>query len=927
MHKKNLLAAPADISSKDQPLRDDIRLLGRILGDTLREQEGNETFELIESVRRAAVRFRKTQDERDRDQLEKMLDDLSPRDTLMVVRAFSYFSQLSNIAEDLHHNRRRRSHLKAGSPPQEGSLQLALDRLQGRHTGAATLQAFFNKALISPVLTAHPTEVQRKSILDCQLIISGLLSMRDRNKDMTPDEIAENEEALRRFVLILWHTRMLRTSKLTVQDEISNGLAYYSYTFLTEIPKIYADLEKQLEKRYGEHITTPPFLRIGSWIGGDRDGNPFVTHEVMQNAAERHSSMILEHYLAEVNTLGTRLSLSSRLVEVSGELEAFAAQSQDRATSREDEPYRRALIVIYSRLAATAKQLDHRVDHLHPVDPSARPYADAQEFIADLDIIIASLNNHGATYLARGRISHLKRAVEVFGFHLAPLDMRQHSAVHEQVACELLEVAGFKGYVQMDEAARCQALLSALQAGRHLAADMEKFTQTVQGELRIMQTAADIHRRFGRTALPNYIISMTNGVSDMLEAALMLQQSGLLDVRDAPALHINIIPLFETIADLRGCGAIMDELFSVPYYRELLQSRGNTQEVMLGYSDSNKDGGYLTANWELYKAELGLVKVFEKHGVDLRLFHGRGGTVGRGGGPSYQAILAQPPGSVNAQIRITEQGEVIGSKYSDPEIGQRNLEILIAATMEATLLHHHGDDSAMPEFHRIMEALSSEAFAAYRRLVYETPGFNDYFFAATPICEIAELNIGSRPTARRATSNIEDLRAIPWVFSWSLNRAILPGWYGFGSAVQKFVELEGDAGLLQLQAMNKNWAFFRGLLSNMDMVLSKTDMGIASRYAELVPDAALRSRIFGAIEAEWQRTIDMLFAITGATSLLQDNPTLARSLTTRTPYIDPLNHLQVALLHRHRAGDDDVLVKRAIHLTINGIAAGLRNSG
>jgi phosphoenolpyruvate carboxylase len=371
----------------------------------------------------------------------------------------------------------------------------------------------------------------------------------------------------------------------------------------------------------------------------------------------------------------------------------------------------------------------------------------------------------------------------------------------------------------------------------------------------------------------------------------------------------------------------MDELFALPFYQQLLSSRGNTQEVMLGYSDSNKDGGYFTANWELYKAEVELVKVFEKHGIEMRLFHGRGGTVGRGGGPSYDAILAQPPGSVNAQIRITEQGEVISSKYSNPEIGRRNLEILIAATMEATLLHHHGDDSTMPEFHRIVEALSHDAFVAYRHLVYETPGFTDYFFTATPIREIAELNIGSRPSSRKATDKIEDLRAIPWVFSWGLNRTLLPGWFGFGSAVQQFIEREGDAGLKQLQAMNQHWAFFRGLLSNMDMVLSKTDMGIASRYAELVPDEALRNRIFGEIEAEWRRTLEMLFAITGTNTLLAENPTLARSLTTRTPYIDPLNHLQVALLHRHRAGDNNEKVKRAIHLTINGIAAGLRNSG
>jgi phosphoenolpyruvate carboxylase len=923
----NLLAAPADISSKDVPLREDIRLLGRILGDTLREQDGVETFDLVESVRRAAVRFRKTHDERDGDQLEQMLDNLSPGDTLAVVRAFSYFSQLCNIAEDLHHNRRRRAHLKAGSKPQQGSMKLALDRVQAKNVSAEAMQEFLDKALISPVLTAHPTEVQRKSILDCQLVISRILAERDR-LDMTPEEFEENEETLRRFVLILWQTRMLRTIKLTVPDEIKNGLTYYTYTFLSEVPQIYANLEKQLEKRFGKRMQVPPFLRIGSWIGGDRDGNPFVTHEVMHNAAERQSALILEHYLSETHLLGHRLSLSTRLVDISDELAAFSAQSSDEAPTREDEPYRRALIAIYSRLAATAKHLGHRSSHLRPIDPDAEPYADAREFIDELDILIDSLYGHHGTYLARGRLANLRRAAEVFGFHLAPLDMRQHSGVHEQVVSELLEHGAVRaGYSQLDESARREVLLEALRAGKHLAPDLEKFSHQVQGELRIMRTAAEIHRRFGRAALPNYIISKTDQVSDLLEVALMLQQAELLEDREQPQLHINIIPLFETIADLRGCGEIMDELFSIPWYRELLVSRDNVQEVMLGYSDSNKDGGYLTANWELYKAELQLVEVFEKHGIELRLFHGRGGTVGRGGGPSYQAILAQPPGSVNAQIRITEQGEVIGSKYSDPEIGRRNLEILLAATMEATLLHHHGDDSTMPEYHRIVEGLSQDAFAAYRKLVYETPGFEDFFFAVTPIHEIAELNIGSRPSSRKASNKIEDLRAIPWVFSWSLTRIILPGWYGFGSAVEKFLEQEGDAGLKQLQAMNRDWAFFRGLLSNMDMVLAKTDMGIASRYAELMPDEALRDRIFDMIEIEWRRTVKMLFAITGATSLLQENPTLARSLTNRIPYIDPLNHLQVSLLHRHREGDDDERVKRAIHITINGIAAALRNSG
>jgi phosphoenolpyruvate carboxylase len=920
----NLIAASTDISSKDLPLRDDVRLLGRILGDTLREQEGEKSFQLIENVRRAAVRFRKTQDDRDRVQLEQTLDALSPSETLVVVRAFSYFSQLSNIAEDLHHNRRHRAHLKAGSPPKDGSLLLALERIEEKHISKESLQAFLDSALISPVLTAHPTEVQRKSILDCQLIISSLMSDRDR-VDMTPDELADNEEALHRFVLILWQTRMLRTAKLNVRDEIKNGLEFYRYTFLTEIPKIYAGLEKQLEARFGSDIKIPPLLRVGSWIGGDRDGNPFVTHDVMSDAVQQHSSLVFEHYLNETHILGTRLSLTDRLVEVSDELRQLSDASSDKAPSRSDEPYRRALILIYSRLSATARHLGHEISHPPPVDKHAQSYATPEEFLVDLDVLIDSLFQHGAVYLARGRIAYLRRAVEVFGFHLAPLDMRQHSAIIEQTVSELFShSSGKANYADLDEAGKRSVLLAALQAGKILMSDLKQYSDIAQSELQIMQAAATIHQRFGRAALPNHIISKTDAVSDMLEIALMLQQVKLLE---GNKLHVNIIPLFETIEDLRGCGPIMDELFSIPYYRELLRSRGDTQEVMLGYSDSNKDGGYLTANWELYKAELVLVKAFDKHGIELRLFHGRGGTVGRGGGPSYDAILAQPPGSVNGQIRITEQGEVISSKYSNPEIGRRNLETLIAATMEATLLHHHGADSSMPEYHRIMEALSLDAFAAYRKLVYETPGFTEFFFTATPIREIAELNIGSRPSARKASDRIEDLRAIPWVFSWGLNRTLLPGWFGFGSAVKQFVAREGDAGLAQLQAMYKNWAFFRGLMSNMDMVLSKTDMGIASSYAELVEDVALRERIFGAINSEWESTVTMLFAVTGNTTLLQDNPAFARSLLTRTPYIDPLNHLQVALLQRHRAGDKNELVKRAIHLTINGIATGLRNSG
>ena len=916
---------------KDLPLREDIRLLGRLLGDTLREQEGDLTFELIENIRQTAIRFRREQAPEVRLELGAILDKLSHKSTVAVVRAFSYFSQLSNIAEDLHHNRRRRAHLCAGSPPQSGSVALALDRIFSGNAGnaAASLSDFFAKAIVSPVLTAHPTEVQRKSILDCQLSIARRLNERDRMQ-LTPDELRDNEEGLRRAILILWQTRMLRSARLSVHDEIENGLAYYRYTFLAEVPLLYAEIEDWLEHRTGEqapHI--PPFLRIGSWIGGDRDGNPFVTHQVMLHAAERQSALVLDHYLAEVHRLGRRLSLAERLVDVSDELEELAAASPDRAASRADEPYRRALIGIYARLAATSQRLGHTVTQRRPVGP-AEPYAESTEFVHDLDILIRSLKRHKSDWLARGALRHLRRAAEVFGFHLAPLDMRQHSQIHEQVVAELFEHGAHrKGYAALSEQERTEWLLAEITSPRPLLSAYLEYSETTQGELRILQMAAEIHRRFGRAALPNYIISKTDGVTDMLEVALLLKEVGLLQAGEAPRLDINIIPLFETIADLRGCGVIMDQLFSLPQYRKLLDSRGGVQEVMLGYSDSNKDGGFLTANWELYKAETELVKVFAKHKIELRLFHGRGGTVGRGGGPSYQAVLAQPPGSVNGQIRVTEQGEVIGSKYADPEIGRRNLETLVAATLESTLLSHDTLGKRAENYYQVMEMVAQDAFAAYRNLVYETPGFKRYFQESTPIREIAGLHIGSRPPSRTQSDRIEDLRAIPWVFSWSVNRAMIPGWYGFGSAVEAFVEREGEGekGLALLQEMHRTWPFMQTLLSNMDMVLAKTDMAIASRYAELVTDPKLREEIFGRIQAEWDRSVKWLFAVTGRTELLQDNPTLVRSLRNRTPYIDPLNHLQVELLRRYRSGDADDAVKRAIHLTINGIAAGLRNSG
>ncbi len=912
----------------DTDLREDTRYLGRLLGDTLREQEGEEIFELVEQIRQTAIQFRRGRDADAQRVLDDMLRGLDHDRAVVVIRAFALFSLLSNIVEDLHRNRQRRSaRMAEPGRPEAGSVTAALELVIRSGVGREALKDFFSGALVSPVLTAHPTEVQRRSILECQREINRLLIQRDRMQ-FTPEEAADNEESLRREVLVLWQTRLLRTVRLTVKDEIENGLAYYRSTFLREVPRVYGAIEAVLGSREDlADIGVPPFLVPGSWIGGDRDGNPFVTAEVMLHAARQHSIMAMNYYLETVQQLFGRMSLSNLIVAPPPELEALAEKSPDTSDFHLHEPYRRAFAQIYARLAASATALGHPTP-LHRPLGEREPYATAEEFIGDLDVVIASLEHQGSRRLARGAVGELRRAVDVFGFHLCPLDLRQHSGIHEATVAELFAVsAGRPGYAELDEATKIQWLLDELATARPLRSPYVRYSDEAKGELEIFAAASEIHARYGERALQNYIISKADSASDMLEVALLLKDVGLLKPGESPEVAVNIVPLFETIDDLRACARIMDAILSLPLYRKLVDSRGGIQEVMLGYSDSNKDGGYLTANWELYKAEVELVRVFARHGVTLRFFHGRGGTIGRGGGPSHLAILAQPPGTVNGRIRLTEQGEIIASKYADPEIGRYNLETLVSATMEATLLKRPGADAEVDGFHEVMEELSRHALKAYRGLVYETPGFESFFWQATPVGEMGELYLGSRPASRKKSTRIEDLRAIPWVFSWSLARIMLPGWYGFGSAVSAFIANHGTDGLLRLQRMHRDWPLLQSLLSNMDMVLAKTDMGVASRYADLVEDGQLHERVFGRIHAEWKLTIRHLLAITGQPGLLSSNPSLARSIRQRFPYIDPLNHLQVSLLKRYRGGETEGKVKRGILISINGIAAGLRNSG
>ncbi|KWA10035.1 phosphoenolpyruvate carboxylase [Burkholderia territorii] len=931
---------------KDGPLFEDIRYLGRLLGDVVREQEGDTVFDVVETIRQTAVKFRREDDSEAAQTLEKKLRKLTPEQTVSVVRAFSYFSHLANIAEDRHHNRRRRIHALAGSAPQPGTVAYALEQL--KTTGNASkrlLQRFFDDALIVPVLTAHPTEVQRKSILDAQHDIARLLAERDQ--PLTARERAYNESMLRARVTALWQTRMLRDARLTVGDEIENALSYYRATFLDELPALYGDIEAALAE-HGLSARVPAFFQMGSWIGGDRDGNPNVTAATLEEAINRQSAVILEHYLEQVHKLGAELSVSNLLVGANDAVKALAAASPDQSPHRVDEPYRRALIGIYTRLAASARV--RLGEGTVPVRSAGRgappvravPYADSEAFVADLKVLTASLDEHHGTSLAAPRLAPLVRAAEVFGFHLASIDLRQSSDIHEAVVAELFARAGVHAdYASLSEDDKLIALLAALADPRPLRSPYIEYSALAQSELGVFEKAREVRAQFGPRAVRNYIISHTETVSDLVEVLLLQKETGLLEgtfgaAHDGARNGLMVIPLFETIPDLRDAARIMREYFALPGIDALIAHQGAEQEVMLGYSDSNKDGGFLTSNWELYRAELALVELFRERKITLRLFHGRGGTVGRGGGPTYQAILSQPPGTVNGQIRLTEQGEVIASKFANPEIGRRNLETVVAATLEASLLPQSNAPAQLPAFEAAMQTLSDAAMASYRALVYETPGFTDYFFSSTPITEIAELNIGSRPASRKLQDpknrRIEDLRAIPWGFSWGQCRLLLTGWYGFGSAVSAYLDGAKDAAertrrVALLKKMNKTWPFFANLLSNMDMVLAKTDLAVASRYAQLVADRKLRKHVFERIVAEWERTSQALAEITGHTGRLATNPLLARSIKNRFPYLDPLNHLQVELIKRHRAGDTNARLRRGIHLTINGIAAGLRNTG
>ncbi|HEX5007903.1 MAG TPA: phosphoenolpyruvate carboxylase [Hyphomonadaceae bacterium] len=884
-----------------------VRMLGAVLGDVIREQDGEDVFRQIEDIRRASVSRHREASEATADALAAQLARLSVAETVRFVHSFACFLQIANIAED--HIQRRRGRAGDERPNTLAAVQRTLESQGVSREAMRTLLA---NGLVAPVITAHPSEARRKSVLDHQHAIGRDLDQLEHTR--SDHERQEIDTDIRQQVSILWRTRLLRNVRIAVEDEIENAASYFEDSFLPAIPALYAHWQEILG------ADMPSFLRVGSWVGGDRDGNPNVDGATMARALQMHAAAALRLYLKEIHRLGAQLSLSSRLTKVTSELAALAEESKDRSPQRSDEPYRRVLTGIYARTASTLTSLTGARAAQTPAF-EGKAYADPADLKSDLQTVQRSLLAHQGTSFSTGPLPDLIRAVDVFGFHLATLDMRQNASVHGRVVGELLALAGVSGdYEKLSEPERCRLLAGELGHGRPLSSPYAAYSDETQRELKTLAAAAEMKRRYGPESIRTYIISNTTAVSDLLEVYVLLKEVGLFRPGEAPETDVFAEPLFETIPDLRAAPQTMRTYLSLPLIREL-HRRSGVVEVMIGYSDSNKDGSYLTSIWELQKASRALEGVVSAEGLRLQLFHGRGGAVGRGGGSSFEALLAQPAGTVNGRIRITEQGEVVANKYGDPELARQSLETLVAGVALASL--GRGEGIPASEAHgETMDRLSQAAMQAYRKLVYDTPGFVDYFFAATPITEIAELNIGSRPTSRSATRTIQGLRAIPWVFSWAQSRAMVPGWYGVGSAIR---DAGADVGMLK--ELYESWPFFRSALSNMEMVMVKSDLSIAQRYAELVEDRALAGKIFGAIRAEWQLTHDTLLKISGQSSLLERNPALAGMIQSRLPYIDPLNHLQIELIARRRKGDQSEEVREGILLAINGVAAGLRNTG
>ena len=901
------LAADTSDPTKELPLRRDVRSLGILLGRVLVEQEGESFFGVVEQLRRLLIQHREQSaappghapsDNRLMSHAQQIIGNLSVEDAYRITKAFAIYFELTNLAETNHRKRRRRAARLTEQPPLKGSFRGTLDRLRTAGISVAEILNALAAVRVTPVFTAHPTEVARHTVRLKRRRIAALLERLDQ-LPLPSQDAAESEAQILAEITALWQTDEVRSQRPTVHDEIHMGLDYFPMVLFETLPRLYAELEegvRQFQSGYSRQI--PELLHFGSWIGGDRDGNPSVTGESAQEALRMARHVILDHYLAEITRLVTQLSMSLRRIGISGALARRVAEYEAKLGEEgwkritEAEVYRHFLDLVAARLRAAREHTDHA-------------YQSALEFEHDLVLLRDSLCAHRGRRLADLQLDPLLRKVRTFGFHLCALDVRQHAGVTGRVFAELAS------------ALQPEAILP------QLPAQLSEEAAELLGTLR---TICQLKKAYPPEAIRTFIISSTQSERDLLAVVRLAALCGISVAANRGDPGLMPVPLFESIEALRASAGVMRRLWTSPEYQPLLDSWGRAQEVMLGYSDSNKDGGMLTSTWELYRAQHELHCAARECNVKLRLFHGRGGTVGRGGGPTHAAILAQPPGDFSGEIRITEQGEVLNWKYADPILAEWNLEIMIAACLEAVLRPADEPRQRSQPWHKAMETMSEDAFVFYRRHLAENPEVLDYFEQATPVKELEHARFGSRPARRSPNSSLEDLRAIPWVFGWMQSRHAVPAWFGVGHALEGFAAAGAPQAEL-LREMVHAFPLFSSMVRNVEIAMAKADLSIARLYAGLVPDAALRDRVFGMLAEEFERTRRVLLTLTGQKELLEQNPVLYRSIRLRNPYVDPMSLVQVELLRRKRSGIADTRLEYAIGASINGIVAGLHNTG
>jgi phosphoenolpyruvate carboxylase len=888
---------------KEAPLRRDVRSLGFLLGEVIREQEGDALFQAVEALRRLAIRYREGEapDEEPMGEAERIVDGMEVGEAYRLTRAFATYFELTNLAETNHRKRRRRAtQLDAEAPPQPGTLYGTFLRLREAGVDAAAVLEHLRGVQVVPVFTAHPTEVSRRTVLFKRARIAEALEHLDR-LPLTDDAAEEEEAVVRAEVTALWQTDEVRRRRPSVQDEVRMGLDYYPGVLFPTLPAVYFEMADAFRRVYGQAVSPrelPQVVRFGSWIGGDRDGNPYVTPEVTRDALQMARETVLDYYVERLEELVERLSPSTLQVPVSAELLAKLEEYAAAIPSLDPTPEARSTTEVYRRFLGYVgwRLRAARNDRTHP-----HAYAGAEAFAADLGLVRESLVHNRGERLARLLLGPLLRQVETFGFHLHTLDVRQHARFHERAVAELLGAG----------------------AGAALPVPPSAETRLVMETLRAV---AELKRTYPAEAITTYVISGARSVEDVLAVVRLAEMSGVRVEGSAEDPGLMPVPLFESIEDLRNAPGVCRDLWTRSDYVRLLDSWGRKQEVMLGYSDSNKDGGMLTSTWEIYRAHRALHQVARECGVTLRLFHGRGGTVGRGGGPTHRAITSQPPGAFSGELKLTEQGEVLNWKYSDPVLAERSLELMVAASLDALANPDRPGAEEEARWEEALEGMSADAYAFYREKVADNPDILPYFQQGTPVGELEHARIGSRPSRRGETRGLDDLRAIPWVFGWMQSRHVLPAWFGVGHALERFAE-RGAGEEELLREMMQRFPLFHDLVRNVEMGMAKADLSIARRYAELVEDAALRERVFGMVTEEFERTRRWVLRVTGQGRLLEENEVLARSIRLRNPYVDPLSLIQVSLLRRRRAGEEGEDLNYALATTINGISAGLRNTG